>query len=360
MECRVVGAAVRLVLVVALMAQGLGTRAQDGHAAPSTDAVASVERRIVTADSARDAIAGASLRLELSGLVKSYQGLKLLHEAAGLLDSAGTAPELALRVHKDLASRYTALSSHEKATREWAEVARLSDVLRDEAAAAVEQAHFVNAVSKSRIDSLTTAMAMAKANHVNAMERLTVDQARREELALYAIGGGMLMLVISTAFFTLHIRKQRAALKELRQEVTWLRLVAKKGTEPTVVASSVAPPSVPKVELPVVVGPVAPPIVTPPAPLRDPEEDAMLLALVRRRGVERLQTLREARAVGDNDKVVRVVHTMKPQLVSIDATYFQDLCGRLVSTDPRTDPLRWSEDLDRFEAGMARVLEQRV
>jgi len=66
--------------------------------------------------------------------------------------------------------------------------------------------------------------------------------------------------------------------------------------------------------------------------------------------------VRDARARGDNDKVVRVVHTMKPQLVAIDAPYFQDLCGRITGAVPGADPVRWAEDLDRFEQGMARVL----
>ncbi len=359
MEFSVVKALVRLVVVGVLAVQWGGMQAQDGSAIQAVDTITALEKRIVVADSTEDAVTGASLRLELAGLVKSKQGLKLLQEAAGLLDTTTLALELAMRVHRDLADRYTALHSNEKANREWAEVVRLSDVLRDEAAASVEQALFVNAVSQERMDSLTTAITLAKANHTNALERLSADHTRRQDLALYAMAGGLLMLVLSVVFFAVHIRKQGAVLKELRQEVTWLRMVTKKGTEPTVVASSITPVAPLNVELPEVVRPIEQPAAAPAIPFRDPEEDALLLALVRRRGVERLQTLREARAVGDNDKVVRVVHTMKPQLVSLDATYFQELCGRLVSTDPRTDPARWAEDLDRFETGMARMLELR-
>lgn len=348
----------RLFFAVVLLGLGLSAHAQDEAPVPAKDTVALLEQRVAEADSAGDSVAGATLRMELAALVKPFLGLKLLQEAAIGLDSAATSPELAMRVHRELAERYTSSSALEKAGREWAEVARLSDVLRSEAASAVEQAHFMNAVAQGRIDSLTTAMSVAKADHRNAIENLTAEQARREEYALYAIIGGLVLLLLSVLFFSLHIRRQRAELKEVRQELTWLRMVAKKGTEPTVVATSVAPPIPPKVELPQVVQP--PPVAPAPAVAAErTEEDAMLLALVRRRGVERLQTLREARATGDNDKVVRVVHTMKPQLVSLDAPYFTELCGRLVSTDPRVDPARWAEDLDRFEAGMTRVLEQR-
>lgn len=348
----------RLFFAVVLLGLGLSAQAQDEAPVLAKDTVALLEQRIAEADSAGDAVAGATLRMELAGLVKPFQGLKLVQEAAIGLDSAATSPELAMRVHRELAERYTSSSALEKAGREWAEVARLSDVLRSEAASAVEQAHFMNAVAQGRIDSLTTALSVAKADHRNAIENLMAEQARREEYALYAMIGGLVLLLLSVLFFSLHIRRQRAELKEVRQELTWLRMVAKKGTEPTVVATSVAPPAPPKVELPQVVQP--PPVSPAPAVAAErTEEDAMLLALVRRRGVERLQTLREARATGDNDKVVRVVHTMKPQLVSLDAPYFTELCGRLVSTDPRMDPARWAEDLDRFEAGMTRVIEQR-
>ena len=357
MECRVVGAAIRLMLGVTLVFLSLGTWAQDGKVTPADDAIASIEQRIATADSAQDAVTGASLRLELVELVKSYQGLKLLQEAAGLLDSAAGSPELALRVHRDLADRYTALKSNEKANREWAEVSRLTEVLREEAVTAVEKAEFLNAVAKGRIDSLTTALGVQRAASSNALEAMAAEHERRSDRSLIVIGGGVLALLLSVLFFGVYIRLQRAELKGLRQEVTWLRMVSKRSTEPTVVASSVAN-APPKTELPEVLkpAPATPPVREEPNVAFNPEEDAVLLALVRRRAEERLQTLRDARSRGDVDKVLRVVHSLKPQLVSLDGAYFTELCGRLVTSDPRTDPARWAADLDRFEAGMARVI----
>ena len=134
-------------------------------------------------------------------------------------------------------------------------------------------------------------------------------------------------------------------------------MVGKKGTEPMVIASSLVPAASALSGLPEVLKPnVAQAPVQQPAVPYNPEEDDMLLALVRRRGEERLLTLRDARIRGDHDKVMRVVHSLKPQLVSLDAPYFSDLCGRLVTTDPNAYPQQWSADLDRFEAGMARVL----
>ena len=337
-----------------LVARAQGTAADS--AATAQDPIALLEARILAADSTDDAIAGATARLELAALVKPYAALRATQQAAALLDSSDVAPEVALRAHRSLAGFYTGMKSLDKANREWAEVGRLTEVLRRDAVVAVEKAQFMNAVANGRIDSLTTALGVERASAKNALEAMTADHARRTNLALFAIGGGVLMLLLSVLFFTLHIRKQRSALKELRQEAIWLRMVGKKGTEPTVVASSFAPNAPAKSALPEVLGPVPPPAPPQPNISFNPEEDALLLALVRRRGEERLQTLRDARSRGDHDKVVRVVHSLKPQLVSLDATYFTELCGRLVTTDPTADPHRYSADLDRFEAGMARVL----
>lgn len=346
-----------LLLFGATSAKGQDSKADSS--ASVQDPVELLNARIVAADSAQDAVAGATARLELAALVKPYQALHLTQDAATLLDSADVEPELALRAHRELAAMYTGLKSLDKASREWAQVVRLTDELRADAASALEKERFMNAVASGRIDSLTTALQTERASAKNALEVMSADHERRSNMALMAIGGGLVALLLSVLFFFLHIRRLRAELKELRQEAIWLRMVGKKGTEPTVVASSFTPVSPVQSELPEVLKPSAPPAPPPqpvPSPSFNQEEDAMLLALVRRRGEERLQTLRDARSRGDIDKVLRVVHSLKPQLVSLDAPYFTELCGRLVTSDPRVDPGQWSADLDRFEAGMARVL----
>ena len=106
--------------------------------------------------------------------------------------------------------------------------------------------------------------------------------------------------------------------------------------------------------------PPPPPAAAAPAPVTTAaeNEDAVLLELVKRRSVERLITLREARTNGDREKVVRVVRSLKPQLVSLDAAYFNELCGRLVAEE--ADPTTWAQDLDRFERGVERLIEGRA
>jgi HPt (histidine-containing phosphotransfer) domain-containing protein len=81
----------------------------------------------------------------------------------------------------------------------------------------------------------------------------------------------------------------------------------------------------------------------------------MLLALVRRRGAERLSTLRDARQRGDHDKVIRVVHSLKPQLVGLDAEYYTALCARLVAQGAPQNG-SWNADLDALERGMGQLL----
>ena len=349
-------------LLVALHISGAtwacGQVGASDHPATVLDPVELLAQRISVADSTRDAVAGAAARLELAALLKPSQALRMTQEAVALLDSADGATELALRAHQELAYRYAAGKTLGKSIKEWEQVVRLTNELRADATAAMEKAQFMNAVASGRIDSLTTALGTERALAKNAMEALVVDQERRYTLSLMAIAGGVVSLLLAVLFFSLHIRRTRAELKELRQEVIWLRMVSKKGVEPTVVAPPVPIAPAPQVELPPVLAPQ--PVAAPAPTAYDPEEEAMLLALVRRRGEERLQTLRDARSRGDVDKVVRVVHSMKPQLVSLDAPYFTELCGRLVTSDPRTDPAQWSADLDRFEVGMARVIGQQV
>lgn len=362
MELNIAARSVMRALLVALLMSGASWAfaQEDASDTPAVvqDPVEQLVQRIATADSVMDAVAGATARLELAALVKPSHGLRLTQEAVALLDSADGATELALRAHQELAYRYASGKTLGKSIKEWEKVVRLTNELRANEVAGMEKSQFMNAVASGRIDSLTTALGKERASASNTLETLSADYDRRSNMALMAIGGGILALLLTGLFFSLHVRRTRAELKELRQEVTWLRMVSKKGAEPVVVASSVAPVAPPPVQLPPVLTPPPTPVPAPTA--YNPEEEAMLLALVRRRGEERLQTLRDARSRGDIDKVVRVVHSMKPQLVSLDAAYFTELCGRLVTSDPRTNPAQWSADLDRFEVGMARVIGQQV
>lgn len=314
-------------------------------------------RTLATADSIHDIPAAINARLDLAALSRPSQAWRLANEAAALADSSAVPAQLALRAHRSLVDIYTAQGEMTKANREWAQVAQLLEhSLGEQATEAVSLERKAAEHAFAQRDSLSALLTRER----GTMQAEVAAQATNNERLLIiagAVAGGLLIILCVLAFVFLRKQgKQGKELKDLRQEVAWLRLVAKTAAEAPVPVVPVAPAAT--LIAPVVVAP-PPPVIPTVEPVVEAPEDTLLLALVQRRGLERLQTLRDARARGDNDKVVRVVHTMKPQLVSLDAPYFQDLCARLVNSDPQSDPASWAADLDRFETGMARVLGQR-
>ena len=271
--------------------------------------------------------------------------MKLHQEAIALTDTAHLSSEVALRAHQGLADLFTRMGEMTKANREWAQVVRLTqEVLKHQAMGEVEKVEAGRVLAVTRGDSLLHAGAKERAAAQGVQDQIIADYQQRTNLAIVAIVGGFVALLASVLLFTQHNKRLRAELKELQQEVTWLRLVSKKAIETQPVPTPVA---------------VSTPIPTPPAvtpPLLPSDEDAVLLALVRKRSLERMNTLREARARGDMDKVVRVVHSLKPQLVSLDADRFAGVCSRLVAVAASENSAQWNQDLDTFEAGLEQTL----
>jgi HPt (histidine-containing phosphotransfer) domain-containing protein len=81
----------------------------------------------------------------------------------------------------------------------------------------------------------------------------------------------------------------------------------------------------------------------------------MVLGLFQKRAPERLATLREARSAGDVDKVLRVLHTLKPQLVALDPDGVGALCAGLAASG--TMPAQ--SDLDRLESAIEQLVVAR-
>jgi hypothetical protein len=333
----------------------LSARAQEPIASP-VDSTLLWEQAVLKADSARDTLAAVEHRLVLAAHSSSGKALRLFQEAAALADSASLEPVLALRAYEGQVQVLTGMGEMTKANRAWTEVMRCKEavVLQEmdrlrgaEREAAVER----TAQLKDSLSALLTAERGAAAEK---------DQALRAERELWmygAIGAGVIALAALVILAILHFgpaKRLRHELAELRQEVNWLRVVHRKHLE---VKNAPPPPAVPPVPPPAP-APVA--IAPAPAPVTSAaeNEDAVLLELVKRRSVERLVTLREARMSGDREKVIRVVRSLKPQLVSLDASYFNELCGRLVAEE--ADATSWSQDLDRFERGVERLIEGRA
>jgi hypothetical protein len=155
--------------------------------------------------------------------------------------------------------------------------------------------------------------------------------------ALLALGALIFMFYRAGQYH----KRTLAELDGFRQEVEALKATQRnrlRDEPPTAVAATPAAP---------------PPVVhqTPP-PVLEVERDELLVGMFRKMAPERLRTLREARSRGDHEKVVRVVHSLKPQLINLDAQYFSELCRGLVTTDAHVDEAQWNRDLDHFERGL--------
>jgi hypothetical protein len=338
----------------------LSVRAQDASATDvPVDSLALRQQAVAQADSAGDVVRAVAARLDLVPLLSSGKAMRTLLEAEMLADSGAVGTELELRVHEGLVTLYTGMGEMTKANREWADVARLTKIsMEKRSAAALEQVRAEAAVRSTAInDSLMSVLA---SEHNAMLERERSVKAQQEFWMYGGIGAGAIALLALIALAVLLFgpqRRMRKEFKELKEEVAWLRMVNRKRIE-----EEQALKAVPKaVAPPVTASTSAAPAITPvpaPAPVTARPEDADLLQLVKARGVERLRTLRDARSRGDREKIVRVVHSMKPQLVALDAARYTELCSRLVTAS--TDDSAWTADLDRFERAVAGLVEDRA
>lgn len=75
---------------------------------------------------------------------------------------------------------------------------------------------------------------------------------------------------------------------------------------------------------------VTDPTIIPVRPVPD-ADDMVLLSLFHKRMPERLQALKEARSRGDQEKVLRVITSIRPQLIHHDEARFTERCARLIA-----------------------------
>jgi hypothetical protein len=319
------------------------------------DQIQLITQDIAAADSSRDTLTAINARLELASLVAPTKALRLTLEAASLADSASNAATHALHAHAALAELFTSLGEMTRANRERIVVQRLTEeTLEREAADALERAHNVNMHMAAERDSLSILLGSEREAAVVLAKRQEASIEQWKLIAYAAAGTAAFILLLFTFLFVRHAKRTRKELKELKQEVTWLRMVNRKAIEeqsasrPAPAAAASAPP-------PSASAPAPAPVPASPQITELTGDDAMLLALVRRRGAERLSTLRDARQRGDHDKVIRVVHSLKPQLVGLDAEYYTALCARLVAQGAPQNG-SWNADLDALERGMGQLL----
>lgn len=347
----------RYLFLLGILVGGLAGPAVHAQSTPvpvAADTLALLQHAVIVADSTGDAASAIAARLALEPLLTRTKALRPLLEAELLADSSGVPAALAAQVHQRLVDAYTGIGEMTKANREWALLAKANDAMAQQELATALETERANAASAQAQlrDSLMGLVRSAEQVHA---ERVRNMQAQQQLWMYGGIAAGALALValilLCLVFFGSQ-RRMRRELKEVKQEVAWLRMVNRKRIEEERTAAPAPAPALAPAPAP------APAFAPAPAPEQQAPinaEDAELFALVKRRGVERLRTLQEARQRGDREKVVRVVHSLKPQLVALDAERYTELCARLVS--PTNDGTTWDSDLDRFEAGMKGLIE---
>jgi hypothetical protein len=333
-----------LLLVLLFATDGSG-QSQQQRADSLKVVVAQQRLRIHVADSigiTREAIAA---RMHLATLVKSKEALGLMNDAAALAWSARLLED-ETTVRTELVRAYVNTGDHRRA---YEQAMRLV-MLGDERLA--EQAER----SGARTDSLLgdARAAYDRAEHLSgsliadAEERAARQHAIAQRWMAIAAGLFVVALAVIAFLFMREARRSHAMRMELaalRTEVEALRSAPRNRLREKV-------PDTSDPEGAAVIGTQGLKAidVAPPAP------DEELMSWFRKRGPERLATFREARARNDHGKIARVVHTLKPQLVAIDAERFAPVCAALIAEDAPSRPDQWNADLDAFEKGLENLL----
>lgn len=334
-----------LVLVL-LMAQAL---AMGQSATARRDSlrllIAGMKEAIVRIDSSGPSAKSIRARLELAAVVKGKESMKLLDAAASLSDSLGD-PVLGVESRTALANQLSASGNHKRAYAEMLRVIELRDQIEYESVErqTQEAADFVRALHAERDSAKTVAelrTAEAEARALHSEERATHW--------MYITGVAVLL---SLLLIVILIMRNSSRLKRLRAELHSLRAEIEELKKPrNTFRTPVAPPPVEA---------DAPPAVLPKSdqrPLRLPD-DPMVSGMFLRQAPERLAAFKDARSRGDLEKAVRVVHTLKPTLASIDDERFTALCARLVAPGA-IGTAAWNSDADALSTAIEVLLGMR-
>lgn len=324
--------------------------------AQSHDAARALPRQTRTAllteiakiDSAGDEAGSIKARIQAAAQLKGMEAIKLLGEAAAIADSARDL-WLEAEARSKLLDRYRAAGDSKRAL---VQALRIIELERQGQAqsgerAAAETAALISAHWMER-DSLIAAHEQALAAERTALGSANKGIAVRDALlgslgALAAVSIAILLIVLK--------RGQRKAVGKLRQELA--------GLHARISEMSAAMEDLQrKLERPVTAAPPPSPA-SPPLPMAQPGAavpDPLVLALFKRQAPERIATLQAARAAGDHEKALRVLHSLRPQLDALDPDGLGVLCADLRAMPPANAGRDAS--LDRLIAGMNELLRR--
>ena len=299
-----------------------------------------------TADSLGDKRAAIDIRSRLAVLVKPKETAALLRDAVAIADSADLMEE-EIVTRMQLAEHYQRAGNHKLAYAEAIRIVALGNERHSaQAEEAGQRADLGLANATAERDSLQRTWQEELAN-VTAAGSMAEERGRHWMWTSTGIGVLFVLTLVVVLYRSGRSNQRiRTELGALRAEITAL-----KEQRPTNQVRVGASPLVPLSE------PIVVPVAVPASgPSQLVEADPVVLAMFRKMGPERLATLRDARTRGDHPKVVRVVHSLKPQLVNFDRDRFTDLCARITATDGPANEVRWSADLDALEKGISEVL----
>lgn len=283
-------------------------------------------------------------RIALAELVNAREAIGYLSAAALLADSAGDAVA-GIEARAKLMERYRAAGDTRRALAEAvrtlelqrllaeAERARHAREIGELALAAGQQRDSLRIAHEAELSAIKGALSQAR------------DRGATHEAML--IGAAVLVVALMIAIL-LMLRRQRAfkarqvadlealhaQLKELATVVEGLSRAVEKPSPSATFAET---------------GPAAEASATVSTP--EPALDPMVLALFKRQAPERMATLQAARAAGDHEKVLRVLHSLRPQLDALDPAGLGALGARLRGMHPG-DP-SWQSGLDALIEGVA-------
>ncbi len=309
--------------------------------------IAAHTARMHLADSIGDAKEAARWRIMLAPMCKRTEALRLYEEAALIADTADLDGDEELRARKGLVELYKAAGNWRKAFEEAERATALA--VQFNGREAMQLVHLERMNTSAMVGERDFAMTTLTEERAKFEAELSLAEERSQRWMLIAASIGVLFLITLFVLFYRYgraNRRIRAELAALRTEVTVL-----KEQRPANQIRIAQPPVVPQAE-PVIATTIA--AVAEPASIAP--VDPVVLAMFRKMAPERLATLRDARARGDHDKVVRVVRTLKPQLVAIDEAGFGDLCAAIAAEGAALDSARWNSDLDRFEQAVEHSL----
>lgn len=299
------------------------------------------------ADSLGDKRAAIDIRSRLAVLVKPKEAATLLRDAVAIAESAHLMEE-EIGTRTQLAEHYQRVGNHKLAYAEAMRIVELgNELLSTQAEESGSRADRDLANATAERDSLQRIWQEELAN-VKAAGGAAEERGRHWMWIATGIG----VLFVLTLVVVLY-RSSRSD-RRIRTELGVLRaeIMALKEQRPTNQVRVGPPPLVPLSE------PIVVPVSVPASgPSQLVEADPVVLAMFRKMGPERLATLRDARTRGDHAKVMRVVHSLKPQLANFDRDRFTGLCARITAPDGPANEVRWSADLDALEKGISEVLQ---